>query len=227
MLAPVAQNKPMTGHRMPKHLLKRLAVMFCLLALPALAAPAGGEWMGELSSTLLSPLPARPVVDMVVYDDTEQNLEFRRAFLDALARAGYQVRDDAPYTFSFATSVTWQQKRQKELQTERVRKYPVERDEAMVPLGRETDPSANAEKRMFGDRRTTPPLVAPKISNAEHDRLDISVTLRERRSSKVLWTADLALPLLQEDRSRIVRSIIGPIIGSIGRDANHEPFEIK
>jgi hypothetical protein len=203
------------------------AVTFCLMALPAAAASAGGDWKGELSSTLLSPLPARPVFDMEVYDDTDQNLAFRRSFLDALARTGYQVRDDAPFTFSFATSVTWQQKRQKELQTERVRKYPVERDETSVPLGRETDPAGNPETRMFGDRRTTPPLVAPRISNAEHNRLDISVTLRDHRSGKVLWTADLALPLLQEDRNRIVRSIIGPIIGAIGRDVSHEPFEVK
>lgn len=212
---------------MLKFLLKVVAVALGLLALPAVAAAAGTEWKGELSSTLLSPLPARPVFDVVIYDDTKENLAFRRTFLDALARAGYQVRDDAPYTFSFATSVTWQQKRQKELQSERVRKYPVERDETSVPVGRETDPSANPETRMFGDRRTTPPLVAPRISNAEHDRLDISVTLRKSGSGKVLWTADLALPLLQEDRNRIVRSIIGPIIGAIGRDVSHAPFEVR
>ena len=80
---------------------------------------------------------------------------------------------------------------------------------------------------MFGDRRTTPPLIAPKISTAENDRLDITVTLRERASNKVIWTADLALPLLEDDRDRIVRSIIGPIIGAIGRDASHEPFPVK
>jgi len=212
---------------MLKLLLKVIAVTLGLLALPAAAAPTGSEWMGELSSTLLSPLPTRPAFDVVIYDDTKENLAFRSTFLDALARAGYQVRDDARYSFSFATSVTWQQKRQKELQSERVRKYPVERDEATIPLGRETDRSANPETRMFGDRRTTPPLVAPKLSNAENDRLDISVMLRDRRSGKVMWTADLALPLLQEDRNRIVRSIIGPIIGAIGRDASHEPFQIK
>jgi hypothetical protein len=53
------------------------------------------------------------------------------------------------------------------------------------------------------------------------------VTLRERASGKVMWIADLALPLLQDDRARIVRSIIGPIIGAIGRNADHEPFEVK
>jgi hypothetical protein len=203
------------------------AALAGLLAMFLAAAPASAQWTGELSSALLSPMPKNPVFDVEIYDDTDQNLEFRRVFLGALSRSGYQVRDEAPYFFSFSTSITWQEKRQRELQTERIRKYPVERDEATIPLGREQEYQGNPETRMFGDRRTTPPLIAPKISNKEHDRLDITVVIRERASNKVLWTADLALPLLEDDRERIVRSIIGPIIGAIGRDTSHVPFEIK
>jgi len=203
------------------------ALALGLLALPVTAAPAAAQWMGELSSTLHGPIPARPVFDVVIYDDTNQNLAFRQTFLDALARAGYQVAEDACCVFSFATSVTWQQKRQREMQSEQVRRYPVERNETGVPVGRETDDATDPATRMFGDRRTTPPLIAPRISNVENDRLDISVTLRDRTTNKVLWTADLALPLIEEDRNRIVRSIIGPIIRTIGRDADHEPFAVK
>lgn len=214
---------------MPKYLFWVAAVTLGLLAPPAAAAPpaGAGDWTGELSATLLAPLPARPTFDVVIYDDTKENLAFRQAFLDALTRAGYQVGDKAAYTFSFATSVTWKQKHLKELQTEAVRKHPVESGETTVPVGRETEPWAEPEAMMFGDRRTTPPLVAPRISNTENDRLDISVTLRDEASGKVVWIADLALPLLEEDRPRIVRSIIGPIIGAIGRNANHEPFQVK
>jgi hypothetical protein len=201
------------------------ALLFCVLW--AAALPAQAQWMGELSGTVMHPLPARPTFGVVIYDDTEQNLAFRRAFLDALRRSGYQTGDDAPYVFSFATSITWKAKREHEIQSERIRRYPVERGEGTAPQGREGDVADNPETRMFGDRRTTPPLIAPRISNIERDRLDISVTLRERASSKVMWTADLALPLLEEDRDRIVRSIIGPIIQTIGRDADHEPFEVK
>jgi len=198
-----------------------------LLAILLAATPASAQWTGELSSTLLSPMPQNPVFDVEIYDDTDENLEFRRVFLEALSQSGYQIRDDAPYFFSFATSITWQEKRQRELQSERIRKYPVDREEATIPLGREHDYQGNPETRMFGDRRTTPPLIAPKISNKEHDRLDISVAVRDRASNKVLWTADLALPLLEDDRNRIVRSIIGPIIRAIGRDTSHVPFEVK
>jgi hypothetical protein len=202
----------------------RSAVVLLLLAV---AFPAHAQWHGELSSSVLTPLPARPDFDVVIYDDSEQNLAFRRAFLDALARSGHATGDSAAYVFSFATSITWKAKRAQEVQSERIRKYPVERGETTVPLGRETDRDASPETRMFGDRRTTPPLIAPHIGNAERDRLDISVTLRERASGKVMWIADLALPLLQDDRARIVRSIVGPIIGAIGRNADHEPFEVK
>lgn len=193
----------------------------------ASAAPASTRWLGEISSTLLIPMPARPAFDVVIYDDTDENLAFRKAFLEALARAGYQVENDAPYIFTFATSVTWKAKRQEEVQKERIRKYPVDRDEPTIPLGKTPGDQGDPATRMFGDRRTTPPLIAPKISNTENDRLDISVTVRERSSNRVVWTADLALPLLGSDRERIVRSIIGPIIRTIGLDVSHEPFEVK
>lgn len=191
------------------------------------AAPATAQWLGEISSSQLVPMPARPAFDVVIYDDTDENLAFRKAFLDALARSGYQVRDDAPYFFSFATSVTWKAKRQEEVLKERIRKYPVDRDEPTSSLSRVPDVQSDPETRMFGDRRTTPPLIAPKISNTENDRLDISVTIRESSSNRVMWTADLALPLLSSDREIIVRSIIGPIIRTIGLDVSHESFEVK
>jgi hypothetical protein len=213
---------------MIKTLVRAAAAALCWCALTAAgAAPTNPQWMGELSATVMTPLPPRPTYDVAIYDDTDQNLAFRRAFLDALARSGHQIGDNAPYVFSFATSITWKEKRQREVQSERVKRYPVERGEGTAPVGRESEIADNPETRMFGDRRTTPPLIAPRISNIERDRLDISVTLRERASGKVLWIADLALPLIEEDRSRIVRSIIGPIIGAIGRDAEHEAFEVK
>lgn len=191
------------------------------------AASPTDRWLGEISSSQLVPMPARPAFDMVVYNDTDENLAFRKTFLDALARAGYQVRDKAPYFFVFSTSVTWKAKRQEEVQKERIRKYPVDRDEPTIPLGRTPGEQGDPETRMFGDRRTTPPLIAPRISNTENDRLDISVAIRESSSNRVMWTADLALPLLSSDRERIVRSIIGPIIRTIGLDVSHESFEVK
>lgn len=191
------------------------------------AAPASAGWEGEISSSLLNQMPSHPAFDVEIYDDTDENLAFREIFLDALARAGYEVHDNAPFFFTFATSITWQAKRQQEVQKERIRKYPVDREEATLPIGRDPQYQGNPETRMFGDRRTTPPLVAPKIGNKEHDRLDISVAIRERKTNKVTWIADLALPLLRAERERIVRSIIGPIISNIGRDVSHEPFEVK
>lgn len=216
-------------NRMMKSVTRAVSAVLLSGALTAAAAlPARAQWMGELSSTLMHPLPPRPTFAVRIYDDTKENLAFRRTFVDALRRAGYQTSREGAYVFSFATSITWKAKRQKELQSERVRRYPVERGEATLPTSRrDGDFENNPETLMFGERRTTPPLIAPRISNTEYDRLDISVTLRERESSRVVWTADLALPLLHEDRERIVRSILGPIIRTIGRDADHEPFEVK
>ena len=170
-------------------------------------------------------MPPKPSFDVIIYDDTEENLEFRQAFLGALSKAGYGTGENAPYEFSFATSVMWQEQRQREVESERLRTYPIERDQVKPPIRPEQ--GQGPQDRFFGDRRTSPPLVAPKIGNRHSDRLDISVTLRDRSSNEVVWIADLALPLHDSDRKRIVRSIIPPIIRNIGLDVNHQPFEIR
>ena len=214
---------------MLERLTKAATAVIGLLLLTATSAvtPGGPQWVGEISSSALLPLSPEPAFDVIIYDDTEQNLEFREAFLNALSKAGYGVGDNAPYEFSFATSIMWQERRQREVESERLRTYPVERSQVRPPIRPDTALDQGPDDRIFGDRRTSPPLVVPKIGNKDSDRLDISVTLRERSSNEVVWIADLALPLHDSDRKRIVRSIIGPIIRNIGRDVNHQPFEIR
>ena len=67
----------------------------------------------------------------------------------------------------------------------------------------------------------------PDVLRELQDRLDISVELRRQKSSEIIWTADLALPLLEFDRPRITRSIIGPIIKAIGRNVERERFDVR
>lgn len=185
------------------------------------------DWIGELSSTLLNPMPARAAFDVLIYDDTTHNLAFRTHFLGALRKAGYKTSDKADLQLTFATSITWRISRLRELDRKKLQRYPVGRDEAgLTGDQRQTYRSASAS-HMFGDARRFPPRVAPTITNADQDRLDISVELRSRKSGKVLWSADLALPFLTPDRKRIIASVTGPIIDAIGRDIKQQRFEIR
>ena len=204
-----------------------VALIACGMAGTAPAQSLLPGWKGEISSSDLRRLPPNPVFDVTIYDDTEQNLAFRRQFLEALAKAGYKTADNAPLEFSFATSITWREARLRELENQRRRNKFVDVDEASFPDSSDPVLGNESGRDIFGDYRSRPPRIPSSISNAQQDRLDITVELRDRDSGHILWTADLALPLLEMDRARITRSIIGPIIRAIGRNVQHKPFPVK
>ncbi len=185
------------------------------------------EWTGEMSSSVLQALPAKKVFGVVIYDDTEANLAFRRQFLAALQKAGYAVSDDAPLVFTFGTNVAWREVRLRELEEQRRRRFPRDREELSFPDDSVLTGPGRIPPSMFGDRPLRPSRAFSRISNRDHDRLDITVDLRERETSRIVWEADLALPLLDDDRDRIARSIIGPIISAIGKDTKSVLFPIR
>lgn len=206
------------------------------LILVVLAIAAGGatawaqqtsDWIGELSSTVLNPLPPSAEFDVLIYDDTTHNLAFRTYFLGALRKAGYKTSDKADLKLTFATSLTWRVSRLRELERKKFQRYPVDMEEASYPSERHEDYRIGSASHMFGDRRRIPPRIASTITNEDQDRLDISVELRSRNAGRILWTADLALPLKTSDRARIIAAITGPIIDAIGRDVRREQFEIR
>lgn len=206
-----------------------IGLMFIALALGPgdVRADPYAEWMGEISSATIHPLPSKPKFDVLIYDDTTQNVAFRKQFLQALRKAGHDVSDKADLQFTFATSITWKIGRQRELERRELQRYPVDMEEATFPDERRRDVGSAPATHLFGDARRLPPRISPTITNSDQDRLDISVELRSRTSSKIFWTADLALPLRTLDRARIIAAITGPIISAIGRDVRQKSFEIR
>lgn len=204
-----------------------LALFSGLLAAQWTTVTESAEWTGELSSSVFQALPADIVFGVVIYNDTEANLAFRRQFLAALKKAGYAVSDDAPLVFTFGTSVTWREARLRELEEQRRRRFPADREELSFPDERELRLPGGIPSSMFGDRPLRPARVVSRINNREQDRLDITVDLRERKTSRIIWEADLVLPFLDDDRDRIARSIIGPVISAIGKDTERLVFPVR
>lgn len=203
-----------------------LAVFGGVLVAQWTTVTKSAEWTGEMSSSVFKALPDDKVFDVVIYDDTEANLAFRRQFLAALRKAGYAVSDNAPLVFNFGTNVTWRVARLRELDEQR-RRFPVDREELSFPDDLEATRPGRIPPSMFGDRPLRPPRVVSRISNRDQDRLDITVDLRERETSRIVWEADLALPFLDDDRDRIARSIIGPIISAIGKETERVVFPVR
>ncbi len=204
-----------------------LALLGGVLAAQWTTATESAEWTGEMSSSVLQALPAKKVFGVVIYDDTEANLAFRRQFLAALQKAGYAVSDDAPFMFTFGTNVTWREARLRELEEQRRRRFPRDGEELSFPEDSVLTGPGRIPPSMFGDPPLRPPRALSRFSNRDQDRLDITVDLRERETSRIVWEADLALPFLDDDRDRIARSIIGPIISAIGKDTENVLFPIR
>lgn len=204
-----------------------VALVGGLLAAYWTAAAESAGWTGELSSSVFQALPADTAFDVVIYDDTEANLAFRRQFLAALKKAGYAVSDDAPLVFTFGTSVTWREARLRELEEQSRRRFPRDREELSFPDDLDRTRPGRIPPSMFGDRPLRPPRAISRISNRDQDRLDITVDLRERDTSRIIWEADVALPFLDDDRDRIARSIIGPIISAIGKETERAVFPVR
>lgn len=203
-----------------------LAVFGGVLAAQWTTVTESAEWTGEMSSSVFKALPDDKVFDVMIYDDTEANLAFRRQFLAALRKAGYAVSDNAPLVFNFGTNVTWRVARLRELDEQR-RRFPVDREELSFPDDQEATRPGRIPPSMFGDRPLRPPRVTSRITNRDQDRLDITVDLRERETSRIVWEADLAMPFLDDDRDRIARSIIGPIISAIGKETERVVFPVR
>lgn len=185
-------------------LLASLAVM---LALPQHAV-AASACVGEISSQAIEPLPIGQPLDVDIFDDTNENLRFRTDFPAALGAGGYQTRDGGPLIVTFT----------------------IESEGGMFASigGASFDPavsspSGGAARIMAGvarlpDRRTT-------VSGAGA-QLQVVTNIRDTRTGRVIWVADLRCEMLTTDRPRIAASIIEPIIRTLGQTNTRAPFPL-
>lgn len=198
------------------------AVALCLAGARSLAADGVDGWTGTLTSQRLEPLPETQVFDVEIYDDTRENLAFRDRFLAALRKAGHATADNAPLVFSFATGITWRRQRAQELARRKQRQQPTNFEEATFPLDAWRLESGEYSSLLFGARQSA----GIPVRDASEDQLDITAQIRDHRNGRILWQAELTLPLLAPDRPRIARSIIGPIIEAAGKTVENRQFDI-
>ena len=167
-------------------------------------------WTGTLTSQRLEPLPKGQAFDVEIYDDTRENLEFRDQFMAALRKFGHATAENAPLVVSFATGITWRRERAEELARRKRRQQPTNFEEATFPLDAWRAESYEYSSLLFGTRQSA----GIPVQDAKNDRLDITAEIRDERNGRVLWQAELTMPLLAPDRTRIARSIVGPILSS-------------
>lgn len=181
------------------------------------------DWSGTLTSQIFEPVPKSLAFDVEIYDDTRENLAFRDQFLSALRKYGHTTADNAPLVISFTTGITWRRKRAEELARRKQRQQPTNFEEATFPLDAWRAESLEYSSLLFGARQSA----GIPVRDAKNDQLDITAQIRDDRNGRILWQAELALPLIALDRPRIARSIVGPIIEAIGKSVEGRAFDIR
>jgi len=200
-----------------------LAVALCLAVGTARADEHLTGWSGTLNAQRLAPLPAAPSFDVEIYDDTRENLAFREQFLAALRKSGRATVENASLVFSFATGITWRRERAEEMARRQQRAQPQNFEEATFPLDAWREESGEYSGLLFGARQ----YAGIPVRDARHDQLDITAQIRDAKTGRVLWQAELSLPLLEPDRPRIARSIVPPIVAAIGQTVEDRAFDIR
>lgn len=180
------------------------------------------DWTGTISSARLKDIPRNAAFDVLIYDDTEDNLRFRTKFLAALSDAGYATGNEARLVFSFEPEFT---------RSDRVIPGPGDRKVDLSGASRYAQRGPRVgltnEEWMLGNKKRWVVRRNYSWQRPQADRLHVIVRLRDTRSGTVLWYADLYCDLLAIDRERIVRSIIGPIIARMGQTRTAENFTIR
>lgn len=190
-------------------------------------AQVGSGAPGLISSVAYAPVT--PGLSFVVapFDDSELNLAIKERFEHELRGISRTISDKAVLELSFETRV---------VQGRFGDNGPnLGSLEAGTNVGRESSvgltPGARREVEVrlnvwsstkdsiLGGRQRT----GSRRANVFH----MNAVLRDQRSGKVLWQGDAYSEMIVADELRIARSMVRPLVASIGRTVKGEPFELE
>ena len=175
-------------------------------------APNGAP--GIFSSLAFGELPAGQPIAVTPFSDDALSLSVKARFTEALQGAGRPVADLAPLTLSFETRMIEGRFSQAEASMGR---FEADIDGARINLNIW---SSSQDSLLGGRQKADPP--ARKVN-----LLHMNVVLRDRASGKIMWRADAYCEMLTADRARVAGSMVAPLIASLGRSVEGQPFDIE
>lgn len=209
----------------------RLWAIAAVLALAWIAAGSGvgaarAEPRGELLIAQLGPGGAPGIVKTVAYasltpglaiavkpyQDDDFNLAVKQRFEEELGRISRSVSETAVLVLSFETKVV---AGEFSVQPGTMGRFEADTGSAQLNL----NVWSSTQDSLLGGRQQA----ETRRGNVFH----MNVTLRDNRSGKTLWQGDAYCMMLTGDRLRIARSMVRPLVTSLGRTVGGDPFEIE
>jgi hypothetical protein len=195
------------------------ALLAALLWQPVSGQEPEGGCAGDLSSVVLDEVPRGLPVEVGAFRSGDPGGEFRDAFGMALKELGYGTAPNAPLALELeaemSSSGTQSYGRSGliEDQPGRGGREPTERD-----------PSGEDFRLGIRQPRVETFSFGNPANQDVRNSLYVNAMLRDRRTGRVVWTADANCEVLPGSRRGVARAVAMPIVRSIGRSVQRESF---
>ena len=175
-------------------------------------APNGAP--GVLNTRTFGDLPADRSIMVTPYGDDDLSLSIKTRFEEALRDAGRPVAASAPLTLSFESKVIEGQFSRTEANMGRF-----EASDEGVQLN--LNIWSSSQDSLLGGRQKA------EAPSRKVNLMHMNAVLQDRESGKTLWQGDAYCELLTANQARIAGSMVAPLIASLGRTVQAQPFDIE
>lgn len=184
------------------------ALLGATLGLGLGAAQAQDVNTGRINAASYMPVPPGAPVEVVLLDDSPENVELKESFEHALTARGVQVNAGAPYQLTFNTSGTFHAG-----ETPRITDF--------VNIDGEGGNSESSDVRgrvsVFSSRG--PSLI--QRGRPQHEfsssRLSLEAQLRETATGRYAWRAQAYAVTQGEDPQRVAQALVPFVVDSMGK----------
>ena len=167
---------------------------------------------GVLRSVAYHPMPAGQPIKVIVYDDTNENIETKRQIEDELRRAGVSIDEDSTLELAIDTEIIDRAGLESGPTMGSVEGSSEEGYEARLNLWSSTRDS------VFGGRKWD--------STKAQTKFHLSVILRDHGTGKFLWQGDAYAVMHQVDSAQVARFMVAPLIAGLGQSVTSKSFPI-
>ena len=192
-------------------------------AAEAVLAQGAGGAPGSVTSQVLAKMPEGFPIEVVLFDDSDTNIELRELLIDGLEKNGHVVGPDAPLELAFESEVMEPNFRETKPSLGQIRssnETEVGNRGSVRGVEAEVNLWSTTKDSLLGGRQK-------RLAQSKHSLFHINAILRDRESGRVIWQGDALCEMLTSNRTRLLRSMAGPLAAAVGKTVVDEPFDIR
>jgi hypothetical protein len=173
---------------------------------------AGHIKEGVLRSVAYHPMPTDQPVRAILFNDTTENIEIKRQIEDELRRVGVSIDEDSTFELAIDTEIIDRGIPESGPTLGSVEGSSEEGYEARLNLW------SSSRDSVFGGRKSD--------STKTETKFHLNVILRDHGTGKFLWQGDAYAVMHQVDSARVARSMVAPLVASLGQSVASKSFPI-